>query len=232
MRSIGEEIWCIDGEHRGGPGIVFPLRTTVVRLPGNQLWVHSPQAWRDELADELAGLGEVRTLIAPNGFHHMSIAAWAERYPEARVFASSVAAAKHPELTVAGVPTEGDWNGIESAVIEGSPKLEEYVFLHRPSASLLITDLMFNMHSGNVTGWLSPWVFGMFGGYGRPAQSKLIGMLTKSKAEARTSAEKVAEWPFRRIVVAHGDIIEDDARNCFANAMCRMAGQPLNVEAG
>src|SRR4051812_45892821 len=38
---------------------------------------------------EIDGIGKVRAVVAPNAFHNMGIAAWAARFPDAKLFAPS-----------------------------------------------------------------------------------------------------------------------------------------------
>ena len=48
-------------------------RMAVLRLSDGSIWVHSPVSLDDELADALAGLGEVKHIVTPN-FEHTKFA--------------------------------------------------------------------------------------------------------------------------------------------------------------
>ena len=71
---------------------------TVWRLPGRRLALHSPVPIDDATAAELAGLGEVTDVIAPNRLHTTWFAATTARYPGARAWASG--RAKSPNVAM------------------------------------------------------------------------------------------------------------------------------------
>ena len=63
------------------------------RIAGGKMMVVSPPTHAsDAIYDELAALGEVGAIVSNNGFHHLGLAAWKKRFPEARVFADPLAA--------------------------------------------------------------------------------------------------------------------------------------------
>lgn len=69
--------------------------TFVARMADGKLLVVSP-AWKlpDAAFADLEAFGEVRALLAPNGFHHQGIPEWRARYPKALCFASKESAAR------------------------------------------------------------------------------------------------------------------------------------------
>jgi glyoxylase-like metal-dependent hydrolase (beta-lactamase superfamily II) len=86
-------------------GSGWALRTVVLRLKERRLVVVSPTVALGEPAhQELRELGEPAALLAPNHFHHLGLAEWRARYPEARVFATAVAAPRLQKK--AGLPAE------------------------------------------------------------------------------------------------------------------------------
>lgn len=72
------------------------------RLADGRLFVVSPPTdLPAEAHAALEAVGEVGAVVANNGFHHLGLRAWKERYPDARVFAPAAAMArirkKNPE---------------------------------------------------------------------------------------------------------------------------------------
>jgi len=59
-----------------------------VPLDGGGLLVHSPTWLGDDTFTRLEALGTPRVLFAPNHFHHVSLARFRERYPEALAVAA------------------------------------------------------------------------------------------------------------------------------------------------
>ena len=208
LRQIDESLWCHDAPVTLRPGgMRMPARTTVVRL-ADGLWVHSPLAIDDELAASIAALGEVRHLVAPNLFHHLYLGGAIERFPAARVYAPARLRSKRPELRVdvaledAGEP----WPELATLAIAGVPELDECVFFHQPSATLIVSDLVFNLHE--VDGPMLPMILRMVGAWKRLAQSKLWRRYTKDRAAAAASVAAVLAQPMRRLIPAHGEIVE------------------------
>jgi hypothetical protein len=59
------------------------------RLPSGGLMIISPPSKiSDEAIEELAPFGEVEAIIANNGFHHLGIGLWRERFPNAKCYAA------------------------------------------------------------------------------------------------------------------------------------------------
>ena len=213
MRQLDADIWVAEAPQRF-IGLEVGSRMTVVRLPGSALFLHSPVAPRPERLREVAALGTVTYLIAPNLLHHLSVGAWADAYPEARIHAAPGLAAKRPDLVLAG--TLGDradegWAGtIDQIRIEGLPFANEIVFFHRPSKTLIATDLAFNI--GPTSPLATRLFFRATGAYGRLGPTLVERMMVKDPAAFAASLRRVLAWPFERIVVSHGDVVESEAR--------------------
>lgn len=72
-------------------GSGWGLNMLVVPLPGGGTLVHSPTWLGDETFAQVEALGEPTILFAPNHFHHVSLARFRERWPNATAIASDVA---------------------------------------------------------------------------------------------------------------------------------------------
>jgi hypothetical protein len=182
----------------------------VIRLPNGDLVLHSPIPATDALANAVTAVGPVKHLIAPNLLHHLSVAAWHQRFPDAQLHAAPGLAKKRPDLRISaelGVSGSPPWAGVlDQQLLRGMPKLAESVFFHRPSRSLLVTDLLFNIvRPANL---FTKVVLTMTGTRGRLAMSRVNRLYTKDRAALRASLEVMLAWDFTRIVVAHGDIVE------------------------
>jgi hypothetical protein len=80
-------IWCYEyGFSRSGKANCF-----VAGLPAGKLLVLSPAHRLPAAAfADLKAIGEVAAVVASNGFHHLGVAAWRDRYPRARFFSPSL----------------------------------------------------------------------------------------------------------------------------------------------
>ena len=88
LKPVDRDIWVVDGPAIRFYGMPFSTRMTVVRLTSGAIWLHSPTHLTEKLADEVAGLGPVTHLIAPNWIHYAYIADWQARFPKARAWAA------------------------------------------------------------------------------------------------------------------------------------------------
>lgn len=216
LEPLAPEIW---GARTGLRALGMPMtsRMTVIRLPSG-LWVHSPVPI-GPLRPALDALGPVRWLVAPNLMHHLFVAPWQQAYPSSRLFAARGLGTKRPDLRVDGALSGGlpDWDGrILALPVAGNPTLDETVFLHRPSRTLIITDLAVNL--GPSEHWMVRAYARLTGCYGRLALSVLLKLLFKDRAAARASIDRILAQDFDRVVPAHGPVIETGGREALRAA--------------
>ncbi|MCA9693426.1 MAG: DUF4336 domain-containing protein [Myxococcales bacterium] len=203
-------------------GVRFPLRMVVVRLPGGGLLLHSPIAIDDALAAALAQLGEVTAIVAPNCLHHLYLAAAKERYADAPMFGAPGLADKRGDLKFDAVlepPAPADWGGaIELLPIAGAPKVGEVALLHRPSRSLLVTDLVFHLRAPENL--RTALLLRIMGAHGRLASSRAWRwMLVRDRAAFRESLRELLRSDFDRLIPSHGEVVDADARAALGSAL-------------
>ncbi|WP_436601498.1 DUF4336 domain-containing protein [Sorangium sp. So ce1036] len=80
-------------------GVRLRSRTTVVRLSGDTLWVHSPCTPTDDVCAALGALGEVGWIVVPNRFHYLRAPATAARHPNALVVGPQSAQSRDPHVS-------------------------------------------------------------------------------------------------------------------------------------
>lgn len=197
---------------------------TVIKTPDG-LVLHSPIRIDDALALELEALGTPRTIIAPNLFHHMFAAGAAERFSEAKVYGPEKLAKKNLKLANL-TPLEGvdaPWTKhLEPIPIEGVPSLCEFAFFHGASGTLLVTDLVFNVPKAD--GWISKLYLRWSDALGKPMQTKVWRLITKDRQALAETIEHLLDRDIQRIVVGHGDVIEDDAKEKLRDACAWLWG--------
>jgi len=220
VEEIGRGIWAVKSP-LSLAGAQFGTRMTVVRIGGDGLALIAPCPIDDALAAELAGLGTVRALIAPNAFHHFYFADAARRYPEAARFLAEGVAEKLAKdgIDAQTLSTEPDdlWKAdLEQCRVEGAPKVNEVVFYHGDSRTLVVTDLCFNFDPA-PSGWTG-FFLRLAGAHGRLAVSRLMRSLLKDRDKVRASVAKILEWDFENIVVTHGEIARGDGRRRLREA--------------
>lgn len=190
---------------------LFPARMTLWRDSAGGVVLHSPIAIDDALAAEIATLGPVRNVIAPNKVHSLFYGAARARYPKAHGYGAPGLAEKRPKLvfdaTLSDVAPKTLLD-VESTHLRGVPGIEEVVFLHRPTRTLVCTDLVFQILE--PPGPASAIFLTLMGASKRFAQSRAWKMLVRDEKALRESLDRVLAWDFDRIVMAHGVVLESD----------------------
>jgi hypothetical protein len=220
IQEIAADLWTADQPLRFF-GIELGARMTVVRLPGSKLFLHSPISWSRELAGQVERLGSPAFLVAPNRFHHLYAGEWQTAYPSARLFVAPGLERKRPDLAVAGLLDAGprpEWSGaLDQALVEGFPLANEVVFFHRPSRTLITSDLVFHVDPGSPV--LTRLAFRLSGAApGRLSSTLVERILIRDRAAFRRSLERILSWPIEQIVLAHGSVVNRDGHAALARA--------------
>lgn len=213
LRAIDSELWVADSPLRF-LGLEMGARMTVVRLPDGSLFVHSPVSLTPDLQREVEALGTVKHLVAPNKLHHLYVSEWTAAFPDATFYAPPGLAEKRKDLdckNLLGDQPETPWaETIDQVVLDGFPFANEVDFYHRPSKTLIATDLAFNV--GESSPPLTRAFFHLARTYGRLSPTLLERVLVRDKTAFRGSLDRILEWPFERVIVSHGDISESGGR--------------------
>lgn len=215
-------------------GIDLYARTTVVRLADGRLWIHSPGPLDGQdgpaLLAALAELGEVAHIVAPGNFHHLHVAAWQRAFPGVLTHACPGVERKQPGLAIdwfLGDRAPAAWaDEIDQVLIRGNWLIWEVVFLHRPTRTLILTDLVEIIRRDEPgIGWLTRFVWMTIFRLWRepmPAPEYKIGW--RDRPAARRSLRRILEWDFERAIIAHGEVIEADAAGVCRRAWASLLG--------
>ncbi len=123
--------------------------------------------------------------------------------------------------TILSTDVPAEWEeDFELTMVQGSPQMNEVVFFHKPTKTLIVTDLIFNIHE--VANLRTKFLFWFVGAWKKPAQSKLWRMITKDRKAAGASMKQLLQMDFSRVVMAHGKILEENAKEQFAQAVSWM----------
>lgn len=213
LKSLDQDLWIVNAPLRFF-GLEMGARMTVVRLPGSQLLLISPVAANAELVKEVRALGSVSYLVAPNCLHHLFIGEWKAAFPEAAIYMAAGLERKRPDLNMAALLSNSialPWSeSVEHEVMVGFSVVHEVVFFHRPSKTLIMTDLAFNI--GPRSPLRTRMAFRLLGAYGRLSISPVERFLIRDRQSFKASLERVLAWPFERVIVAHGEVLEEGGR--------------------
>ena len=197
-------------------GLPITTRMTVVRLPESKLLIHSPIPMPpdSDVLRQVQALGTVAFIVAPNKMHHLFLGPCAAAFPDAVVYGPQGLANKRPDLAArlhelppGNLPA---WlPELEHLAFQGIPAGNESVWFHRPSATLIVTDLMQWM-AGDLP-WPTRAYATLTGVRRRLAVPWTVRALVRDRAAAARGAEQLLRWPFTRVVMAHNQVVEPDA---------------------
>ena len=210
-------LWVAEEPHKLF-GVPVGARSTIVRLADGGLWVHSPVALTSQLREAVDALGPVRCIVAPTKLHTAYPASWATAYPEAKVFVSPQWTKTLPAPPqVLGAEPEAMWNGVlKQALLRGSALSDEVVFFHPRSKTLIVCDLIFNLPPTLSAG--QKVLAKVLGLPFEPAPSRTFRLTAGDKAALRASLERTLTWEFERIVLSHGQVVEQGGRQVLRDA--------------
>lgn len=226
LERLGPDLWIADGGTVSFFGFPYPTRMAVARLADGGLWVWSPIAMDAELEREVRALGPVRHLVSPNKLHHLFLGQWHATFPDAKLWGTATTVRRFPKLPFTGTLTEAappDWAGeIDQWRFDNLPFLDEMMFYHRASRTVLICDMAQPFSDAFLKrNWPSPlrWIarrLGMVEGIGHgPVELRLT--LRHRKAARATIEALIAKAP-ERVVVAHGEIVREKGASFLRRA--------------
>ncbi|MBK2095872.1 DUF4336 domain-containing protein [Francisella philomiragia] len=216
LNQLAENIWVVDGGVVPFFGLPYTTRMTIIRLENNDLFIHSPIKPNNELMQEVSKLGNIKYLISPNKIHHLFLQDWLELYPNAEVYASPGLREKRKDINFTAdlkdFPKAQWQNEIDQLIFKGSRVMQEVVFFHKPSKTLILTDLIENFDESYFSGFkgLIAKLSGIVAPNGKTPIDWRMSFFF-GKKQARECFERILAWQPERIIVAHGKNIETNA---------------------
>jgi hypothetical protein len=208
---VTEGVWVAEAPQRFF-GLEVGARMTVLDT-GQGLLVHSPIALPPA---EAARLGALRFVVAPNRLHHL----YAGPYLEAGLegWAAPGLAERRPDLRFAGV-LDGRrrpfGEEVEVIPLRCFSLTQEVVLYHRPSRTLVVTDLVFHFTARSP--WLTRCAMACAGGYPGCSMT-VLERLGFRRSVAREEMAALLRLDFDRLIMAHGEVIETGGKQALARA--------------
>jgi hypothetical protein len=207
LTKFAEGVWLASAPNKY-LGWQLGTRMTVLRLGDGSLLIHSPIALDDSLKRDIDTLGPVGHIVAPNLFHHLHAGDAARAFPEAKLHGAAGLRKKRPDLrldALLGEQNEPAWgDDLETLTIEGT-LLDETIFWHKPSGTLVTADLIENFESADD--WWTRLYLKAGGIHGKVGLSRMLRLAFRDRTKARRDIDQLLGWGFDRIVLAHGNPI-------------------------
>ena len=220
---FGQDLYFADGPRVSFFGFPYPTRMAVARLSTGKAWVWSPVALTSELAAAVATIGPVGYIVSPNKLHHLFLAEWKERWPDARLYAPPGLTRRNKRLHFDGElgdQPDGAWmTDLDQVVFRGSFAMEEVVFFHRRSGTAIFGDLIQRFPQAEANGWkgLMMRLGGIVGQRGSTPRDWRFSFL--SRTAAREARRTVLAWKPERLLIAHGECATGGATEIVAGAL-------------
>ena len=195
----------------------LPRRMTVVRLTHGDLIIFSAMSLAEDQMNVLEAFGRPCYMIVPNDHHRLDAKSWKERYPTLRVIAPAGAREKVEKVVLVDA-TFGDFadSSVRFVPVAGTAEKEAALEVHGANGTtLVLNDLV-----GNIRGarGFSGWFLRLMGFAGD--EPHIPWPIRRAMIESRGQVrEQLLTWAamgsLRRILVSHGEPIEDDPRGAL-----------------
>lgn len=223
LEQFGPSLYTAEGPTVSFFGFPYPTRMAVTRLSDGDIWIWSPIALTEELADDVQSLGQVRYIVSPNKLHHLFLQEWLDHWPTARLYAPPGLARKKPALRLyaeLGDEPSPSWEAdIDQVVFRGSFAMAEVTFFHRSSRTAIIGDLIQRFSETDMSGWkeMLMRLGGLTGERGSTPRDWRASFLRHGPA--RAALQKVLAWNPERLLIAHGSCAQTGAAKIVASAL-------------
>lgn len=234
---VDSDVWIVEGPIVSFYGFPYPTRSVIVRLPNGTLWVWSPIPLDDELMTEVSEFGTVAHLVSPNKLHHLGLADWRAAFPAAKLWGMPSTVRKCRDLCFDGVLDDTPpvaWRGtIEHVQFRGSPLLEEMIFFHRPSRTVLLADLSEALSRDFLARHWAPWqrlIARLWSITEAAPKAPLeVRWSTIRRCVARAATHRLLAYNPEKVIMAHGVWQRSHGRAFLERTFSWLSPEPPHV---
>ncbi len=215
-RQLTNNLWMVDAAL---PHMDIKRRMTIVQLPDHKLLLYSVICLDDAGMTWLESLGEPSIIVVPNGYHRTDAPRYKARFPKAQIWAPTGSAKRIRDIvpidrmldTIAvNIP-----GGVSMRALQGTRNTEAFLTVHSDhDTTHVFCDAIFNVGKNDGHGLF--WLIYMrwLGNAGKPRVTTLFRMscIGNKRDFARGLREAAVVPGLKRIIMAHGEVIEHDAR--------------------
>jgi hypothetical protein len=224
MQPVAENLWIqhyplsLLGGHQGRV-------VTVIRLASGKLIIHSTGPFTTADVSDINALGTPGWLVDSMLRHDTFAKEGRAAFPGIPYLAPDGFSAGANIATQPLLPAPPEWNPeVRVLLIDGMPKAQEHVFLHAPSRTLIVADLVFNFPES--TGWTSFMRKALMGVKESPDSARLYPMQIKDRPAYDRSIRELLTWDFDRIIVGHNAVLETNGKQRLKSALARKGMLP------
>jgi hypothetical protein len=218
LHEFADNVWLVDGLIVRDMGTYFTTRMTIAKLSDGSVWIESPVPASFATLNEISNIGDVRYILAATPRHVWRLNAWHTLFPDAQLWASRPTSftLKKGNLPLSGylgdTPVSAWSADFDQLEFKGNPFLSEVLFYHKNSGTVILGDLIQRnrVMAGKALTNLTFKLEGAQYPDGGVGWDMKITFLNHNLA--RRSLEKLLSWEFDKLIIAHGDCIESNAK--------------------
>lgn len=204
-------------------GTWFPHVMTVVQLKDGGVMLHSPCRPSPALFDDIARLGVVSHIIAPNWFHDLYLREYRAAYPNATFWAPGFLRRQCPGIIneVLDAATSAPWAAeLPHVSLSGLLSFDEAIFFHVATRTLIVADFLMNAVADEQTPAFTRLGYRLFGLDGRLQVFPLLRWFgLSSRPSMRRAAAQIVAWDPEHVIVAHGQRVVADVSGELRTAL-------------
>jgi len=220
LKPVADSVWIVDSGPVKAMGLIpLPIRMTVLRLTDGSVVLHSPTRYDPLLHHSLEQIGLIRHLIAPNSAHWMFVKQWQDNCSAAQTWAAPGVADRRTvkkarvrlDHELGSVPPAAWLGEVDQIIVEGL-KFAEVALLHKPSRSLILTDLVQNLEPEKMSPALRlpARLAGVLAPKGK-APIYLRAVVKMRSKQARQAAGRLLQFEPKFVIFSHGQWFDDRA---------------------
>lgn len=186
---------------------------------GTAIWSAIPVA--ESEMSRIEALGPVRFLLVPNAGHRLDLKPWSDRYPTAKIIAPPSSREAVSKATPVNATADIiNHPQISIGLVSGTKADEFFLTVRRnDGVALILNDILSNVrHPKGVGANIMAHLFGF--GVSRPRTSVPVRRMFVKDAEV--VANQFRTWAalpdLRRVIVSHGEAIEQNLRQALERA--------------
>jgi hypothetical protein len=224
LQAFANNLWIIDGPNVRDLGVKFTTRMAVVKLSNGLVWVSSPVSVDFATLTRMTVMGTVKYLIAGTQRHVWRLEAWHRLFPDAELWAprTTPITLKKGPLPFTGVlgdtPSHGWSADFDQLAFKGSPLIEEIIFLHKESRTVILDDLIQNHPIANGKPLRNALLKLSGAAYPNGGVPLDIRLTFTRRHLAQQSLQKLLAWEFDKLIIAHGVCIKTQAKSFVERA--------------
>lgn len=214
---FADDLWTTTRQQKFW-GVESGTRMNIARLSDGGLFVHCPVALDEATRRQVDALGPVKAVVASSLFHHLYVGQWMDAYPQASFWACPGLEKKRADLRWTGIlgdRADKSWADDVDQAAFTSRFEHEVVFLHRKTRVMICADALLNLssHPSRLTR-VAAFLMANSG----PGKGYLERIAVQDYKLGRRQVDRILEWDFDRILLAHGGLVERDGRDAMREA--------------